>query len=107
MEGAIVALIVVVVALAGLVVFLLLRSLGRPVSRPHPGTNPQPIDPAALRRERLGAAQSRAVEAESQAAYEDTLLILEEDTEYYRQQTKETREARYQRRKRPKDQQKT
>jgi len=58
--------------------------------------------PDELRRERIEAARRRAVEAENQAVYEEILLQLEEDTDYFREQTKQTREARRQRRQRPK-----
>lgn len=61
----------------------------------------RPLDPAALRRERIAAAQKRAAEAEEQATTEETILIYEEDADYYRQLTREVRTARQQRRQRP------
>lgn len=101
MDTGVVALIILVAALAGLVIFLLWQLLRQPVQQSQPRGRPT-TDPTALRQERIEAARRRTAEVEAQAAYEETLLFLEEDAEYYRKQTNETREARRQRRQSPK-----
>lgn len=86
---------VIILLAVSLAVVVLLFLLRRPVQRPQP----RPIDLATLRRERIEAAQRRCTEMEARSADEETLLFLEEDTEFHREQLKGTREARRQRRK--------
>ena len=85
----------------GVVVFLLLRSLGRPARQPQPGApGTQLTDPAVLRQQRLEATRQRRVNLERQVAEEETLLFEEEEQDFLRQELKELKETRQARRQR-------
>ena len=111
METAVRVIAIVIAAIAVGALSFFVSGLPRQ-RRPQPGAQPgdqvgeqaPPPDPGKMRQEQLERTQRRAAEAESQSVYEETLLYLEEDADYYRQLTRQTREARRQRRQPSKDQ---
>ena len=107
METAVMVIAIVIAAICvGVLGFFVSRLPRQP--RPQPGDQlggqAPPPDPRKMRQEQVERIQRRAAEAESQSVHEETLLYLEEDADYYRQLTRQTREARRQRRQPSKDQ---
>ena len=94
------AIVVAIIALVGLIAFLIIRSKPNPNQSERTKTTTT-ISPSTLRQDRLVIASDRARNAEENAVYEETLRDLEEDERYYRSLAMEIRKDRQEKRKKP------
>lgn len=100
MEIIVVSIVVSIVVVVALLIWLVFKTQKpQKKSQQFQQQSRVAVDPDTLRRERIEAARQRCNQAEEQSVYEETLLFLEEDTDYHKQMSKETRQARRQRRK--------